>query len=387
MTKDITTILINSGRKESKLAVDTINPPVHRASTVLFESYSDMLKANQGQLDKISYGTEGLAAQKAFEETMRELEGAYGCIAFQSGINAIDMSLLAYLKSGDHLLVCDNVYGPTRNFCKTVLSKFGVDTDFFPSCCGAEIEKWIKPETRVVFVESPGSNTFEIQDIPAISECCSNKDITLIMDNTWATPLYFNALEKGVDVSIHSASKYISGHSDILLGTVAANKKSWGMLKRFCDTLEIFAPSEDCYQALRGLRTMPVRLKQHEESALYIARALEKSDKVGEVIHPALESHPEHELWKRDFKGSSGLFAFVLDEKYENKDHSLFMDSLELFGMGYSWGGFKSLITGGRFTRNNPFRYEGKTIFRVNIGLEDPDDLLNDLLQGLEKLS
>lgn len=386
MNYDIATTLINSGRKEALLATETINPPVHRASTVLFDSYSDMLKANKGELDKVAYGTEGLAAQKSFEESMRVLEGAEGCIAFQSGINAIDMALLAFLKSGDHILVCDNVYGPTRNFCNTVLSRFGVETDYFPSTTGSEIKKWIKDNTRVVFVESPGSNTFEIQDIPAIASVCTEYEITLIMDNTWATPLFFKALDNGVDVSIHSASKYISGHSDILLGTVSANKKSWKTIRSFCDTLELFAPAEDCYQALRGLRTLSVRLKQHERSALRVAQALEELDCVAEVLHPALESHPEHELWKRDFKGSSGLFAFVLNRDLEDRDHSKFMDNLELFGLGYSWGGFKSLITGGRFNRSNSFRYNGRTIFRVYIGLEDADDLIMDLKQGLARI-
>lgn len=386
MRKNIATTLINAGRKEARISVETLNPPVHRASTVLFNSYADMLKANRGEFEGIAYGTEGLAAQRAFEEAMRELEGAEGCIAFQSGINAIAMALMAFVKTGDHVLVCDNVYGPTRNFCNIVLAKFGVETDFFPSTCGENIKDLLKENTKVVFVESPGSNTFEIQDIPAIIKACSGHGTVVMMDNTWATPLYFKALEHGVDISIHSASKYISGHSDILLGTVATNEKCWKQLQKFCQTLELFAPQEDCYQALRGLRSLPVRLKHHEISALKVARGLQKLDGVAEVLHPALESHPEHELWKRDFLGSSGLFAFVLDEKYEELDHAPFMDSLELFGMGYSWGGFKSLITGGRFKRTNSFRYAGRTIFRVNIGLEDPDDLLADLKQGLEKL-
>lgn len=386
MKKNIATELINAGREQARISVETINPPIHRASTVLFGSYADMLQANRGEFKGIAYGTEGLAAQRAFEETMRELEGAEDCIAFQSGINAIAMSLMAFTEAGDHVLVCDNVYGPTRNFCNRVLSKYGVETEYFPSTCGTDIGKWIKDNTKVVFVESPGSNTFEIQDIPAIVNACEGRDIVTMMDNTWATPLYFSPLEHGVDVSIHSVSKYISGHSDILLGTAAANSRCWERLREFCGTLELFAPQEDCYQALRGLRTLPVRLRQHEQAALQIARGLQELECVAEVIHPALETHPEHALWKRDFNGSSGLFAFVLDEKYEESDHAPFMDSLELFGMGYSWGGFKSLITGGRFKRSNSFRYEGRTIFRVNVGMEDSADLLDDLKQGLSKI-
>ncbi|MBI9110835.1 cystathionine beta-lyase [Maridesulfovibrio ferrireducens] len=384
--KNIGTKLVNGGKKEARQNINTINPPLHRASTVLFDSYADMLRANQGKFEGIAYGTCGLAAQNAFEAAMTELEGAYGCKAFQSGINAIAMVLLAFTKQGDHVLICDNVYGPTRHFCDGFMSKYGVTADFFPSDAGADISKFMKDETRLIFMESPGSNTFEIQDIPAITKVCREKGIVSVIDNTWATPLYLNPFELGVDVSIQSATKYITGHSDILLGTVSTTEEKWAEFEKCCYIFEIFAPQEDCYQALRGLRTLHVRLKHHEQSALDVARWLVNHKAVDKVIHPALESHPEHELWKRDFKGSSGLFAFTLRDEYEEMDHSVFVDSLELFGLGYSWGGYKSLITGGRFKRNNSFAYEGKTIFRLNIGMEDVDDLKKDLEQGLSKL-
>ncbi|WP_320170839.1 cystathionine beta-lyase [Maridesulfovibrio sp.] len=382
----ISTRLINSGKQESQLSINTINPPLHRASTVLFDSYADMLKANQGRFEGIEYGTSGLAAQKAFESAMTELEGAHGCRAFQSGIAAIAMVLTAFTAQGDHILICDNVYGPTRRFCNEMLAKYGVTTEFLPSASGADISGFIRENTRLVFMESPGSNTFEIQDIPAITKVCREKGIVTVMDNTWATPLYLNPFKLGVDVSIQSATKYITGHSDILLGTVSATEEHWETFEKCCGIYEAFASQEDCYQALRGLRTLQVRLRQHEKSALEIARWLSGHEAVESVIHPALESHPQHEIWKRDFTGSSGLFGFTLREDLENKDHALFVDSLKLFGLGYSWGGYKSLITGGRFQRTNPFGYEGKTIFRLNIGLEDPQDLMDDLDQGLGRI-
>lgn len=380
------TALVNAGKTEALQTINTINPPLHRASTVLFDSYADMLRANQGQFEGIDYGTCGLGAQKAFESAMAELEGAYGCKAYQSGISAIAMVLMAFTKQGDHILICDNVYGPTRHFCDAFLSKYGVKTDYLPSNVGTGITDFIRDETKLIFMESPGSNTFEIQDVPSITAVCREKGIVSVIDNTWATPLYMNPFELGVDISIQSATKYITGHSDILLGTVSTNEKCWDTFTKCSGLFEAFAAQEDCYQALRGLRTLAVRLRHHEKAALDVANWLENHEMVDAVIHPALESHPQHDLWKRDFKGSSGLFAFSLKEEFEDIDHSPFVDSLELFGLGYSWGGYKSLITGGKFRRTNGFGYEGKTVFRLNIGMEDVDDLKSDLNQALQKL-
>lgn len=385
MTK-LSTLLVNGGMSEAAQHINTINPPLHRASTVLFDNYADMLRANRGEYEGVEYGTSGLAAQRAFEAAMAELEGAHACRAFQSGIMTIAMVLMAYTERGSHVLVCDNVYGPTRRFCDAFLSKYGVQTDYFPSDSGADISTHLTDRTRLVFLESPGSNTFELQDIPAITRICREQGVVTAMDNTWATPLYLNPFKLGVDISIQSVTKYITGHSDILLGSVSTNKEAWSALSGTVHAFEAFAPQEDCYQALRGLRTLPVRLKQHEESALRLARWLERHDMVDMVLHPALPSHPQHALFRRDFTGSSGLFGFTLKDEYENADHAAFVDNLALFGLGYSWGGYKSLITGGRFNRTNSFGYEGKTIFRLNIGLEDADDLMADLRQGLERL-
>ncbi|NDV21257.1 cystathionine beta-lyase [Desulfovibrio sp. JC022] len=384
--KDISTKLVNAGKDEALQVIDTINPPLHRASTVLFDSYADMLKANKGEYEGIDYGTCGLGAQKAFEAAMVELEGAYGCKSFQSGIAAIAMVLMAYTKQSDHILICDNVYGPTRHFCDGFLAKYGVETEYLPSDAGAGVVDYIRENTKLLFMESPGSNTFEIQDISAITEVCRTKSVVTVIDNTWATPLYFNPFEHGIDVSIQSCTKYITGHSDILLGTVSTNEQSWDTFNKCCGLFEVYAAQEDCYQGLRGLRTLKVRLKAHEQAALEVAKWLANHEMVESVIHPALESHPQHDLWERYFKGSSGLFAFTLKEQYEDIDHSPFVDNLELFGLGYSWGGYKSLITGGKFRRTNHFGYEGKTLFRLNIGLEDVEDLKVDLKQGLEQL-
>ena len=384
--RSMATKLVNGGKKEARRDIKTINPPLHRASTVLFKNYAEMLSNSRGEYEGVSYGTCGLASQQAFEAAMVELEGAYGCKSFQSGIGAVAMTFLAFTRQGDHVLVCDNVYGPTRRFCSEFLSKYGVETDFLPSDAGACVADFIRDETRLLFMESPGSNTFEIQDIPAIAKVCQNKGVLSAIDNTWATPLYLNPFELGVDISIQSATKYITGHSDILLGTVSTNEKCWENFELGCKLFECFGPPEDCYQGLRGLRTLPVRLKHHEKSALEVAKFLSGHEMVDKVLHPALESHPQHALWKRDFKGSSGLFAFTLHEKYERLDHSLFVDNLDLFGIGYSWGGYKSLITGGKFERTTPSEYEEKTIFRLNIGMEDVRDLIDDLEQGLSRL-
>ncbi|WP_320007580.1 cystathionine beta-lyase [Maridesulfovibrio sp.] len=384
--QDISTRLVNAGKVEAREFINTINPPLHRASTVLFDSYADQQKCNAGEYEGIAYGLCGMAAQNAFEAAMVELEGAHGCKAFQSGIAAIAMVLMAYTKQGDHILICDNVYGPTRYFSDKFLSKYGVEAEYLPSDAGAGVADYIRENTTLLFMESPGSNTLEIQDIPAIAKVCRENGVVSVIDNTWATPLYLNPFELGVDVSIHSVTKYITGHSDILLGSVSTNEKYWGTFESCYNVFEAYAPQEDCYQALRGLRSLPFRLKRHEVSALEIANWLESHDMVESVLHPALESHPQHDLWKRDFTGSSGLFSFTLKEEYEDIDHGPFVDGLELFGIGYSWGGFKSLITGGKFKRTNHYGYEGKTIFRLSIGLEDVEDLKADLGQGLEKL-
>ncbi|HDZ23366.1 MAG TPA: cystathionine beta-lyase [Desulfobacteraceae bacterium] len=366
--------------------VRTINPPVYKGSTVLFQNYEDMLRANKGQYEGVSYGTDRLPTQRALEEAIRRLEGGHLTRVFQSGINGIINTLLAFTKSGDHILLCDNIYGPTARFCRKILSRYNVEIGVVPPAVGADIVEYIRGNTRLIFLESPGSNTFEIQDIPAVTAIAREKGIMTLLDNTWATPLYLHPFELGIDVVVESVTKYISGHSDVLLGSVTVSAQYAEQFSKFYRVMEVFASPEDCYLALRGLKTLEIRLKHHETSALQVARWLETVDLVDKVIHPALPSHPEHHIWKRDFKGSSGLFAFTFKEEYPETKLAAFVNSLDLFGLGYSWGGYKSLLTAAKYDRACSARYPDKTLVRLNIGLEDPGDLMKDLEKGFEAL-
>jgi cystathionine beta-lyase len=366
--------------------VRTITPPIYKASTVLFDSYEDLKQADAGEYEGVTYGTDRLPTQREFENSMATLEGGYCTRAFQSGIAAISGALLAFTKQGDHILLCDNIYGPTRRFCTQILRKFGVQTDFVPPTVGQDVEKYIKAETRLIFLESPGTGTLEIQDIRAVAEAARRRGLITIVDNTWATPLYMNPFALGADVSIHAISKYIAGYSDVLLGTATATEEHADTLQTYYKTTETFAQSEDCYLALRGLQTLRVRLRHHEISALAIAKWLSEQDLVADVLHPALPSHPQHALWLRDFTGSSGLFSFTLKAEPTKAQMSRFVDGLRHFGIGYSWGGFKSLITAGFPTRTLPSRYAGRTIIRLSIGMEDTEDLIEDLGDGLSRL-
>lgn len=366
--------------------IKTINPPLYNGSTILFESYEDFLQANAGLYPGICYGTDRLPTQRAFEEALAEFEGGALCRAFQSGISAIIHTLLAFTRSGDQILVCENSYFPTLNFCRKILTQYQVEIALIPATVGADIEHYISENTRLIFLESPGSNTFEIQDIPAITQIAKAKNIITVLDNTWATPLYLQPFALGIDISIQSVTKYISGHSDVLLGTVTLNQQYAEEFAKFYRIMEVYASSDDCYQALRGLKTLAVRLRQHEENALTLARWLETLDFVDKVIHPALETHPQHTLWKRDFSGSSGLFAFTFKQDYSHEQLAVFINALKLFGIGYSWGGFKSLITAGRYPRKAGIVDANKTVIRLNIGLEDYDDIQQDLTQGFECL-
>jgi len=368
------------------IKVRTINPPVYKGSTVLFQEYEDLAMANRGQYDGVSYGTDRLPTQRALEEALRRLEGGHITRVFQSGINAIINTLFAFTKSGDHVLLCDNIYGPTARFCKKILSRYHVEITMVPPAVGADIVEHIREDTRLVFLESPGSNTFEIQDIPAVTAIARERGIMTLLDNTWATPLYLKPFDLGVDVSIQSITKYIAGHSDVLLGSVTMREEFAEEFQKFYRVMEVFASPEDCYLALRGLKTLSTRLKRHERSALEVAKWLETIDQVDKVIHPALPSHPEHSIWKRDFKGASGLFAFTFKEDYPEAKLAAFANSLDLFGLGYSWGGYKSLVTVAKYNRSCSSRYPDQTIVRLNIGLEDPRDLMEDLKRGFAAL-
>lgn len=384
MMKDESKLISTIWNEREKSTARTINPPLQKGSTVLFDCYEDMVK--RGEYDSINYGTDRLPIQRQFEEAMRQLEGASITRLMQSGISAIQTALMAFTKAGDHILVCDNAYGPGQHFCRTILRKFGVESTFIPPNIGANIDSYFKDNTVLVLLESPGSITFELQDIPAISAIAKEKDIITILDNTWATPLNLKAFELGVDVTIHAVSKYISGYSDVLAGSVSVNEKHHKSFEKFYKTMEIYTPAEESYLSLRGLHSLVPRLKHHEQSALRVAHWLQDHPLVADVLHPALPSHPEHHIWKRDFTGATGLFSIVLKDEWGEQKLARFIDTLELFHLGYSWGGYKSLLTAAKVNRSTPCRYNNKTIIRLSIGLEDCDDLLNDLEKGLNML-
>ncbi len=359
-----------------------INPPPVRASTVLFPSAEVM----DTHAQKYTYATRGTPTTNALCDAINELEGAAGTILVPSGLAAVTIAFLAYLSPGDHALVVDSVYGPTRHFCETMLARFGVEVEFYDPMIGAGIEALFRPNTKLVHTEAPGSNTFEMQDIPAIVDVTHRHGAVVTMDNTWATPLYFRPLDFGVDISIQAVTKYPAGHSDVLMGTVSANVEHWPRLKDTNGALGICGAPDDAYQVLRGLRTMGVRLERHQESALAIAKWLEGRDEVAQVLHPALPSFPGHEIWKRDFKGASGIFSFVLkvDSKQDYKRKAqAFLNGLNLFGLGYSWGGFPSLaLHVNLFDRKVTPPPAGGPVLRLQIGLEDVRDLIADLENG-----
>jgi cystathionine beta-lyase len=379
------TRLVVAGR-DSKSNYGFVNPAVYHASTVLYPSAADLL-AHRG---RYTYGRRGTPTTEALENAICAIEGpaCAGVALVPSGAAAVSTALLSLLNSGDHILVTDSVYRPTRNFCDQVLKRLGVETTYYDPLIGAGVAALFKPNTRAVFVEAPGSQTFEMQDIPAIAQAAHSKGALVLMDNTWATPLYFRAFEKGVDLSIQAGTKYIGGHSDIMFGTISANEKTWPQLKDFYNTYGLCCGPDDVYLALRGIRTLSARLERHQKSAIEVAQWLEKRPEVLRVMHPALPSDPGHAIWKRDFTGSSGLFSIVLKPVPEAAVHA-FADTLSLFGLGFSWGGFESLVilfdcsSYRTATRWNP----GGPALRFHIGLEDVGDLISDLERGFAALN
>ena len=374
------TRLVTAGR-DTKAQKGFVNPPVVHGSTVLYPTAAD-LHAHTGEY---RYGRYGTPTTKAFQETLMALEGPQcaGVAITPSGLAAISTTLLSVLKAGDHILVCDNVYRPTRQVCNTVLARFGVETTYFDPLIGTAIEKLFKPNTRAVLVEAPGSQTFEMPDVRAFADAAHARGAIVIDDNTWATPFYRRSLEQGVDISMMAATKYIGGHSDIMFGTISANAATWPIVQESSRLLGICAGPDDVFLALRGLRTLSVRLAQHYRSGLEIARWLQSRPEVARVLHPALESDPGHAIWKRDFTGASGLFSIVLKPKPQAAVDAM-LDSLKLFGMGYSWGGFESLAIPfdcADYRTATTWAPEGPAV-RLHIGLENVDDLKADLERG-----
>jgi cystathionine beta-lyase len=365
-----------------------VNTPPYRASTILFPTLAEFEAADRGDCAYPTYGRYGTVSTETLEKSLAVLEGADHSIVTSSGLAAIVLSLLTFLKNGDHLLMVDSVYGPARRFCDFELKRFGVETTYYDPTIGADIASLIKSNTRVVYVESPGSLTFEVQDVPAIARIAHEKNCIVIGDNTWATPLCMKAFELGIDISIHSATKYISGHSDLVMGVVSCKKEHYLPLLRAFRNTGSNPSADNCYLAQRGLRTMAVRLKQQFEQGLAIARWLRDRPEVEAVLHPALEGAPGHDLWKRDFSGGCSLFAIVLKEAVSNHALAAMLDNMELFGMGYSWGGFESLIIPfypSKIRSVSKWPYKGQAL-RIHIGLEHPDDLMRDLEAGLARL-
>jgi cystathionine beta-lyase len=376
------TLLVTAGR-DTEAQKGFVNPPVVRGSTVLYPTAAD-LHAHRGEYQ---YGRHGTPTTKALQEALMALEGpaCAGVGLVPSGLAAISTALLAVLKAGDHLLVCDNAYRPTRNFCNGMLARYGVETTYFDPLIGAGIAALFKPNTRAVMVEAPGSQSFEMPDVPAIAVVAHAHGALVIDDNTWATPLYHRSLEQGVDVSIQAATKYIGGHSDIMFGTISANAEAWPLISEGIKLLGVCAGPDDVFLALRGVRTLSVRLAHHQRSALEMAHWLAARPEVTQVLHPGLESHPGHAIWKRDFTGASGLFSIVLRDAPQKAVDAL-LDTVQLFGMGYSWGGFESLVIPfdcASYRTATTWAPSGPAL-RLHIGLENVDDLKADLARGFD---
>jgi len=380
MSNKPSTRLIEGGRRKAWRG-KLVNVPVERASTILFDDVAEM-RDNFAGLGTYRYGLQGTATHWALAEALTELEpGAEGTALYSSGLAAITTALLAVLSPGDELLVPDSVYGPTRKFCDTFLKRFGVATRYYDPLTIPEIGN----RSRAILLESPGSLTMEVQDVPAICAAARERDVVTLIDNTWATPLLFPAIAAGVDISILAATKYVGGHADVMLGSVTATAKHFRTIQTLGWDLGHAVSPDDAWLGSRGLRTMGVRLAQHEQSALRIANWLKQRPEVGRVLHPALPDCPGHEFWKRDFKGSSGLFSFELKDA-DDARRAAFIDRLELFGLGYSWGGYESLAMPVDPVRTVS-RAPAPNLVRLHVGLEDPGDLIADLEQALANSS
>jgi len=360
-----------------------VNTPIYRGSTVLYPD-AHALRTNS---PRYTYGTKGTPTTAALESAWAELSGAAGAVLAPTGLAAITLALMTALKAGDHLLVTDSAYRPTRSFCDGYLAEMNVETTYYDPAVGAGIAGLMRPNTTAVLVEAPGSQTFEMQDVPAIAAAAHAAGACIIMDNTWATPFFFPPHERGVDLAVEAGTKYLSGHSDMMMGLVSANAEWFGRLRRTFDLFAMCAGPEDCFLALRGLRTMELRLYEAQRQGLAMAQWLESRPEVKQVLHPALPSHPGHAIWKRDFLGASGLFSVVL-HPVSDKAVDAMLDGLDLFGMGYSWGGYESLVIpfDPRTYRTATEWSPGGPALRFQIGLEDVDDLKEDLDRGFARL-
>jgi cystathionine beta-lyase len=392
--KSLATALVHAGRKK-RYTLGSVNPVVQRASSLVFETLEDKKHATLHRAKgELFYGRRGTLTHFALQDAMTELEGGAGCYLYPCGAAAVTNSILSFVKNGDHVLMTGAAYEPTQDFCNVVLKKLGVSTTFYDPMLGDKIADLVQPNTKVLFLEAPSSLTMEVADIPAIVSAVRNinPEIVIMIDNTWAAGVLFKALEHGIDISIQAGTKYLVGHSDVMIGTAVANARCWDQLREHSYLMGQMVDADSAYTTARGLRTLNIRLKQHEESSIKVAQWLAQQPEVKAVYHPALPSCPGNVFFKRGFTGSSGLFSFELKQKLTQQQLEAFMNHFDLFTMAYSWGGFESLILYNqpeevaKIRPNIPRKLEG-TLIRIHIGLEDVDDLIEDLRAGFKRLA
>lgn len=393
-SKKIETALIAAGRSK-RYTQGSVNSVIQRASSLVFDSVAEKKRSTAGRADgELFYGRRGTLTHFSLQEAMTELEGGAGCALYPCGAAAVANAILAFVSAGDNVLMAGSVYEPTQDFCTKILSKMNVSTTWFDHCLGAEIAELVQPTTRVVFLESPASITMEVQDIPAIVAAVRSKapDAVIMIDNTWAAGILFRALDFGIDISIQAGTKYLIGHSDAMIGTAVANERCWPQLRENSYLMGQMVDADTAYMASRGLRTLAVRLRQHEESSIKVANWLAERPEVAVVNHPALPQCKGHAFWQRDFTGSSGLFSFVLKARLTDRQLADYLDHFEHFSMAYSWGGYESLILANQPEELAAIRpatgvaFTG-TLVRLHIGLENVDDLLEDLAAGFDRLA
>ncbi len=376
------TKIIEAGRKPSE-HVGAVNTPVYRASTIIFPDSETLRTGNQPYL----YGRRATPTTRALEEAICEFEGGAKTVLTPSGLSACSLAILSAASAGDQILVTDSIYGPTRLFCDRVAKRYGIETKYFPAAASPEeVTALFQSNTSAIFIESPGSITFEVQDVPAIAKAAHEKDIAVILDNTWATPLYFDAIAHGVDYSVQAATKYFGGHADANAGSVTVNPKHQKRLVETHGDIGLCLSPDDAFMILRGLRTLAVRMARQQESAVKIARWLQTCPEIARVLYPALESDPGYDLWRRDFTGAPGLFSVIFQNEFTSENVAAFVDGLKHFGIGYSWGAYESLVLPAHFRRSFPGPKDKGPIVRFHIGLEDAEDLMADIGVGLMRL-
>jgi len=389
------THIVHAGR-DPKEQGWMVNPPIYQSSTIVFPTLKDLIYAERGYSNndlvepyELKYGRYGTQTNFALEKAIAEIDGGYNSFVTASGAAAINTALVAFLKQGDHMLLVDNVYSPTRSFADKFLKKLGIETTYYDPKIGEDIKKLIKKNTKVIFLESPGSLSFEIQDVPAICKVAKKMGVVTIIDNSWASGIYFKPLEHGVDVVVTALTKYINGHSDMMMGAITVQEKHFRVMYEAFRYMAVTATPFSSYMVQRGMRTTKIRMDHCFKSALELAQWLEARPEVEKVLYPALESDENHKLWKRDFTGAAGLFTIILDRKYSNESLARMVDKLHYYAMGYSWGGYESLIlpidpSGVRSVTK--WAYSNKTCLRINVGLEDIEDLKDDLEAGFKRL-